>query len=52
LADDTILEMTCTANPVLRWSTRVQFIAAQAIGRSRDWRMAPFHANGQLAAPA
>jgi RNA polymerase sigma-70 factor, ECF subfamily len=52
LADDAILEMAGTATWFSGKATCVPFIAAQAIGRARDWRMVPLHANGQLAVAA
>jgi RNA polymerase sigma-70 factor, ECF subfamily len=52
LADDAILEMTGTTTWFSGKSTCVPFIAAQAIGQAGDWRMVPFHANGQLAVAA
>jgi RNA polymerase sigma-70 factor (ECF subfamily) len=52
LADDAILEMTGTTMWFSGKATCMPFIAAQAIGRAGDWRMVPFHANGQLAAAA
>jgi RNA polymerase sigma-70 factor (ECF subfamily) len=52
LADDAVLEMTGTSTWFSGKATCVPFIAAQAIGRSGDWRMVPLRANGQLAAAA
>jgi RNA polymerase sigma-70 factor (ECF subfamily) len=52
LADDATLEMTGTTTWFSGKVTCVPFIAAQAIGRSGDWRMLPVAANGQLAAAA
>jgi RNA polymerase sigma-70 factor (ECF subfamily) len=52
LADDAILEMAGTAAWFSGKATCAPFIAAQAIGQARDWRMVPLHANGQLAAAA
>jgi RNA polymerase sigma-70 factor (ECF subfamily) len=52
LADDAILEMTGTTTWFSGKATCGPFIATQAIGRVGEWRMAPLHANGQLAAAA
>lgn len=52
LAQDAVLEMTGTTTWFSGKATCVPFIAAQAIGRSGDWRMVPLRANGQLAAAA
>lgn len=52
LAEDAVLEMTGTATWFSGKATCVPFIASQAIGRPGDWRMVPFHANGQLAVAA
>ena len=52
LADDAVLEMTGTSTWFSGKATCAPFIAAQAIGRSGDWRMVPLRANGQLAAAA
>jgi RNA polymerase sigma-70 factor, ECF subfamily len=52
LAEDAILEMAGTPTWFSGKATCVPFIATQAIGKARDWRMVPVHANGQLAAAA
>ncbi len=52
LADDAVLEMTGTTTWFSGKATCVPFIAAQAIGRPGDWRMAALHANGQLGVAA
>jgi RNA polymerase sigma-70 factor (ECF subfamily) len=52
LAGDAILEMTGTATWFSGKAACVPFNAAQAIGQAGDWRMAPLHANGQLAVAA
>jgi RNA polymerase sigma-70 factor, ECF subfamily len=50
LADDAVLEMTGTTTWYSGKSTCAPFIAAQGIGRTGEWRMLPFHLNGQLGA--
>ncbi len=52
LADDAVLEMTGTTTWFSGKATCMPFVAAQAIGRTGDWRMLPLRACGQLAAGA
>jgi RNA polymerase sigma-70 factor (ECF subfamily) len=52
LADEAELEMTGTTTWFSGKATCVPYIAAQAIGRSGDWRMLPLHVNGQLGGAA
>ena len=49
LADEAMLEMTGTTSWYSAKSTCVPFIAAQAIGRTGNWRMLSLRAWGQPA---